>query len=267
MSFRIPVNNGVKTQGFGADPAYYAKLGQKGHNGVDWGVPFNANVYAMDDGVVSFEGWGQNHSWMGAPAGICVLINHGGSYGGYAHLNSTLVNKGQRVSKGQLIGFAGATGTATGVHVHSEMLPLAPNFQNGYAGRVDITPYYEKTPVESEEIMNNPQDIRNLGGELWKRPVDDETVKNLTGKSWHHNMYYFVSAWPWTNRVEAEKNNADRVVLLMSEIDRKNAEIVAKSEEIEKLKKSSIDQETKDQIKNTNSIVTWIKEKLNSIFK
>ena len=57
----------------------------------------------------------------GSPAGICVLINHGGSYGGYAHFNDTVVSKGQRVIKGQLIGHAGSTGATTGPHLHFEI--------------------------------------------------------------------------------------------------------------------------------------------------
>lgn len=51
------------------------------------------------------------------------------------------------------------------------------------------------------EIMNDPQDIRNIGGEIWGRGVDEQTVKNLTGKSWHEVIYFLVGAWPWKNRV------------------------------------------------------------------
>lgn len=72
-----------------------------------------------------------------------------------------------------------------------------------YIGKIQV--------VSGEEIMNDPQDIRNLGGELWGRAVDEPTVANLTGKSWHDVMYYLVSAWPWTDRVAAEHNNAVQV--------------------------------------------------------
>lgn len=144
MSFQMPLKKYTISQGFGGNAAYYKQFGQKGHNGIDLAAKTGEPVYAADEGTVTFEGWGQNHSWMGAPAGICVLINHVGSYGGYAHLSRTVVNKGQKVKKGQLIGYVGATGAATGPHLHFEMLPLKPNFNNGYAGRIDPNPYIEK---------------------------------------------------------------------------------------------------------------------------
>lgn len=138
MAFRYPLDNVRITQGFGTGGDSYSPLG---HNGIDLGAPLGTPVYAADDGTVSFEGWGQNHSWMLSPAGICVLINHGGSYGGYAHLSSTVVSKGQKVNKGQVIGYVGSTGNSTGPHLHFEMLPLSPNFKNGYAGRINPMPY------------------------------------------------------------------------------------------------------------------------------
>jgi murein DD-endopeptidase MepM/ murein hydrolase activator NlpD len=78
---------------------------------------------------------------MTGMAGICVLVKHGDKYTGYAHLSRTVINNGQQVSKGQLIGYSGATGAASGPHLHFEVLPLNPNFGNGYAGRVDPVPF------------------------------------------------------------------------------------------------------------------------------
>lgn len=116
-----------------------ARAGLAGHNGIDLGGNIGTPVYAGDDGVVEFEGWGQNHSWMGAVAGVCVLVKHWWGYTGYAHMNSTIVDRGQRVSRGQQLGTLGSTGWSTGPHVHFETLPLSPNFGNGYAGRVNPT--------------------------------------------------------------------------------------------------------------------------------
>jgi murein DD-endopeptidase MepM/ murein hydrolase activator NlpD len=111
-----------------------------GHNGIDYAVGSGTPVYAADAGTVTFEGWGQNNSWMTGMAGICVLLRHGDKYTGYAHLSRTVINGGQQVSKGQLIGYSGATGDATGPHLHFEVLPLSPDFGNGYAGRIDPAP-------------------------------------------------------------------------------------------------------------------------------
>ncbi|BBX17961.1 hypothetical protein CRI77_22085 [Mycolicibacterium duvalii] len=120
-------------------------FGGNGHNGIDLHVTMNPRtpVYAAADGVISFEGYGQNHSWMTWAAGICVLVWHPGLnvYSGYAHLSSTVINNGQNVSRGQLIGYAGSTGNSTGPHLHFEVLPRTPNFSNGYSGRIDPLPY------------------------------------------------------------------------------------------------------------------------------
>lgn len=167
MAFRWPLNNFTISQGFGGNAAYYKQYGQSGHNGVDLAAKTGEPVYAADEGTVDFEGWGQNHSWMGVPAGICVLIHHGGSYAGYAHLSRTVVSKGQRVTKGQLIGYVGATGAATGPHLHFEMLPLKPNFKNGFAGRIDIMPYIETTKNATDT------EIRQAYLDILERPADD----------------------------------------------------------------------------------------------
>jgi murein DD-endopeptidase MepM/ murein hydrolase activator NlpD len=124
---RVPLDGAPRiNRGFG-----------NGHNGIDYSAASGTPVYAADAGTVSFEGWGQNNDWMTGLAGICVLLRHGDKYTGYAHLSRTVINGGQQVSKGQLIGYSGATGQATGPHLHFEVLPLNPDFGNGYAGRID----------------------------------------------------------------------------------------------------------------------------------
>jgi hypothetical protein len=118
-------------------PAYYAQYGQRGHNGLDLAMPLGTAVHAMDAGVIEFEGWGQNHNWMGAVAGIAVIVRHAWGYTGYAHLSSTNVNRGQSVARGQEIGKSGSTGGSTGPHLHMETFPAQPNFGNGFAGRIN----------------------------------------------------------------------------------------------------------------------------------
>lgn len=130
--FRIPLDGSPAiNRGFG-----------NGHNGIDYKAGPGTPVYAAEAGVVTFEGWGQNNRWMTAMAGICVLIKHADKYSGYAHLSRTVVNNGQQVSKGQLIGYTGSTGASTGPHLHFEMLPLSPNFGDRvYFGRIDPAPF------------------------------------------------------------------------------------------------------------------------------
>jgi len=87
------------------------------HNGVDFAAPRGTPVKAIADGIVRKAGWyGGN--------GRFVKIRHGAVYeSGYAHLSriAASVKSGGRVKKGQVIGYVGSTGQATGPHLHFAM--------------------------------------------------------------------------------------------------------------------------------------------------
>jgi len=141
---QFPVKTIKISQGWGANPAYYRQFGQRGHNGIDFAVPTGTPVYAAEAGTIYFEGYGAKSAWMGSISGICCIINHGKLYTGYAHLKDTVVNKGQKVKRGQLIGHADSTGISTGPHLHFEVIGKPPAWNNGYAARVVppvLTPY------------------------------------------------------------------------------------------------------------------------------
>ncbi|MEN6412970.1 MAG: peptidoglycan DD-metalloendopeptidase family protein [Veillonellales bacterium] len=85
------------------------------HSGIDIGADYGDPVVAADSGVVIDAGW------MGG-YGKAVIIDHGnGITTLYGHNSELLVSEGQRVRKGQIIARAGATGYATGPHVHFEV--------------------------------------------------------------------------------------------------------------------------------------------------
>lgn len=90
------------------------------HKGIDLGSNVGTPVYATADGVVSytcpqgtgFRGYGKH-----------LIINHGFGYQTkYAHLNQILVKQGQAVRRGEIIGEVGRTGSATGPHLHYEVI-------------------------------------------------------------------------------------------------------------------------------------------------
>lgn len=269
MALKYPVSPVKISQGFGANAWDYGSLGQKGHNGIDLAVPSRTPVYASDDGTITFEGWGQNHSWMGAPAGICILQHVGGMYVGYAHLISTVVNKGQLVKKGQLIGYSGATGAATGPHVHWEGLPLEPNFQNGYAGRIDITPYIEGGDVKISEAerFRNPMRVLNSEAKGWNRgeahsgKLDEQEIKYLAGLDpdpINGFLKYSQQAWDEGAQYRASK---DEWLAAFNERPGLLQRITDQQKEIERLKNNQggIDKETKDN-------VNWLVKAFKSVF-
>lgn len=86
----------------------------RAHMGVDYGAPTGAPVRSVGDGQVDFAGWQNGY-------GNVVQVDHGnGASTLYAHLSRVDVHKGQRLERGQRLGAVGATGWATGPHLHFE---------------------------------------------------------------------------------------------------------------------------------------------------
>lgn len=114
-----PVDNVRITQYFGNTE--FAKSGAyngKGHNGIDVAAPVGAPLKAALSGTVA--GTGNTDAVKGCYSfGKWVLINHNNGLSTmYAHLSQISVGKGEQVSTGQLIGYTGETGYATGPHLH-----------------------------------------------------------------------------------------------------------------------------------------------------
>lgn len=84
------------------------------HSGIDLDANYDDPISAADGGLVTFSGYQGSY-------GNLIIINHGNGFETYyAHCSSTLVAEGDMVSKGQLIANVGATGRATGSHLHFE---------------------------------------------------------------------------------------------------------------------------------------------------
>jgi murein DD-endopeptidase MepM/ murein hydrolase activator NlpD len=148
-NFLEPVN-GKRTGIFGSVRIMNGKP-RNPHNGEDIGAPTGTEVAATNDGVVRLT---VDHIFSGRG----VFVDHGlGFYSMYFHLSEVLVKDGDLVKAGQVIGKVGATGRATGPHLHWGVklngarvnpyslldLPL----KNGSSpGNTVLTPVAESTP-------------------------------------------------------------------------------------------------------------------------
>jgi murein DD-endopeptidase MepM/ murein hydrolase activator NlpD len=113
---RSPLEFSRVTSGFSGARFHPVLKEWRAHRGVDYGAPTGTRVRATSDGVVSFIGRQGGY-------GNLVLLRHGGSYStAYGHLNGFAagLRVGTRVQQGELIGFVGRTGLASGPHLHYE---------------------------------------------------------------------------------------------------------------------------------------------------
>ena len=95
---------------------YISQYFHYGHYGLDIAADYGSRVRAAAGGTVIFAGWKSNGG------GYQVWIAHGsGLYTTYNHMSSVSVGRGQHVGKGQRLGRMGASGYATGSHLHFEV--------------------------------------------------------------------------------------------------------------------------------------------------
>ncbi|MGW7238211.1 transglycosylase family protein [Streptomyces sp. NPDC054804] len=110
-SLVAPVDAPIGT-GYHASGSHWSK---GYHTGVDFLAPTGSSVKAVEAGQVVTAGWGGSYGYQ-------VVIRHAdGRYTQYGHLSAISVRAGQGVSTGQRIGRSGATGNATGPHLHFEV--------------------------------------------------------------------------------------------------------------------------------------------------
>jgi murein DD-endopeptidase MepM/ murein hydrolase activator NlpD len=122
----------VKTSGGGSGDYFWpietgyisAYMGDnRGHKGIDIAAPYGTNIYAAESGTI------QRIGNRGDGYGIAIFIKHDdGTVTVYGHMSRTAdFAVGDRIVKGQLIGFCGSTGNSTGNHLHFEV-----RTSNGY---------------------------------------------------------------------------------------------------------------------------------------
>jgi murein DD-endopeptidase MepM/ murein hydrolase activator NlpD len=129
----LPGYSGGQGVGWRTHPVYgYRSC----HTGLDISAPSGTEILAARGGTVLWT-----RSDLGGPYGNNTLVDHGNGLATfYAHQSSFAVSAGQRVSKGEVIGYVGSTGYSTGSHLHWEVhVNGVPHDPRGWFGG-------EKTP-------------------------------------------------------------------------------------------------------------------------
>ena len=124
--------------GMRIDPVYHVR---RFHQGMDFTAPTGTEVFATGNAKVKFAGWKQGY-------GNTVILDHGFGYETlYAHLYKSLVRKGQKVRRSDIIALVGNTGKSTGPHLHYEVRlngrPVDP--RNYY--------FYDLSPEEYDQMI------------------------------------------------------------------------------------------------------------------
>lgn len=113
-NFIWPVDSNVVTSGFGGRNTGIAGASTN-HKGVDLKALTGANIYAADTGTVITSEYSSSY-------GNYIVIDHGNGYCTlYGHMSKRVAKAGDVVTRGQVIGYSGATGIANGPHLHFEV--------------------------------------------------------------------------------------------------------------------------------------------------
>jgi len=152
---KTPVDGARVTSGFGM--RNHPILGySKMHKGIDFGAPQGTPIFAAGDGVIKQAGWVNGY-------GRYIKITHNSTLAtAYGHMSrfATGIRAGVRVKQGQVIGYVGMTGRATGPHLHYEIV------MNG----LQVNPIGVKVPTMNQLAGNDMKrlkaNIAKLTGEF-----------------------------------------------------------------------------------------------------
>lgn len=163
---KSPLRFGRVTSGFQKARFHPIHKVHRPHRGVDYGAPTGTPVRALGDGAVSFVG-------ASGGGGKTIRLRHGSRYQTvYMHLSKFEkgVRSGSSVKQGQVIGYVGKTGSATGPHLH---------FEFHQDGRV-LDPLTVKTPsadpIDRAQLPEFKRTIAVAIGQLptWGRDIASE---------------------------------------------------------------------------------------------
>ena len=202
MNYRQPFENdyGI-SQYFGektTDPT--------GHKGIDYLTPMRTPILASESGTVTAAGWDTTGY------GYRVIIKHAdGNSTLYAHLKMVCVVAGQKVQKGQVIGYSGTTGNSTGPHLHFEIRDASGKAFDPltvlHSSIEPAKPAPVITPTKpilkgADALGEDVEVVAPLGAKGWNRNFTSYDVfpqgtkLTYTGKTQEHNGYTYCECYP-----------------------------------------------------------------------
>ena len=118
--------------GYRVDPVYKTV---KLHAGLDFAAPQGTPIYATADGVIKESGFSDGGY------GNHVVVNHGYGYETvYGHMVRIKARRGQKIKRGEIIGYVGSTGKSTGPHCHYEVRKNGQKLDPVYFFYNDLSP-------------------------------------------------------------------------------------------------------------------------------
>ena len=155
-----PIQSGARlSSGFGM--RFHPILGySRMHAGIDFAASTGTPIHAVTDGRVAYAGRHGGH-------GNYVKLSHsGGIATGYAHMSRIAVHSGERVRRGQVIGYVGSTGLSTGPHLHYEVYrggrtvnPMSVKFEESSQLAGSELAAFRRRLAELKRISNGPATV------------------------------------------------------------------------------------------------------------
>jgi murein DD-endopeptidase MepM/ murein hydrolase activator NlpD len=136
--------------GYRIDPIYKTV---KLHPGLDFTAPTGTPIYATADGTIETAGFGEGGY------GHHVIINHSFGYKTlYAHMVRIKARPGQKVIRGEVIGYVGSSGKSTGPHLHYEVIRRGQKIDPVYFFYNDLTPEQFDRLLKKASVANQSFD-------------------------------------------------------------------------------------------------------------
>ncbi len=170
MLMKTPVDGARISSGFGM--RFHPILGySRMHKGIDFAVPTGTPVMAAGGGVIKQEGWSNGY-------GNFMLVDHQNGYStAYGHLSrfASGTHVGSRVRQGQVIALSGATGMATGPHLHYE---IRVNNQQVNPATVKVA---TGRRLIGKDLLGFQAERQHMLGEMAAMPLESKIAESSSG--------------------------------------------------------------------------------------